>query len=62
MNFDFKKFVMVILSAVLAALGGNAYQTSHSLNDVQKSMSLLSQDVKSLSASKIPLSGETEGE
>lgn len=60
MNFDFKKFVMIILSAVLAALGGNAYQTSNSLNDVQKNMTQLSKTVNSMVTSKMIEGEEAE--
>lgn len=48
MSIDVKKIVIAVLSAIVAILGGNAYQTSNSLNDVQKNVTQLSQAVNSM--------------
>jgi len=60
MNFDIKKLVIGILSVIIAVLGGNAYQTSNSLNDVQKSMNQLTQTVNTMNTSKMVANEETE--
>jgi hypothetical protein len=60
MNFDIKKLVIGILSVIIAVLGGNAYQTSNSLNNVQKSMNQLTQTVNTMNTSKMVANEETE--
>lgn len=58
MSTDIKKLVIGILSVIIAVLGGNAYQTSNSLNDVQKSMSQLTQTVNTMATSKMIAASE----
>lgn len=48
MSIDVKKIVIAVLSAIVAILGGNAYQTSSSLNDVQKNVTQLSKSLEDL--------------
>lgn len=60
MNFDIKKLVIGILSVIIAVLGGNAYQTSNALNDVQKNVVQLSKNMENMVTSKMISTEETE--
>lgn len=60
MNFDIKKLVIGILSVIIAVLGGNAYQTSNSLNDVQKNIAQLSDNVNKMHTDRMAHDEEPE--
>ena len=60
MNVDIKKLVIGILSVIIAVLGGTAYQTSSSLNEVQKNVTQLSKNMENMITSKMVSTEETE--